>query len=563
MKRFVTLILLLLLWGMASARVIHVPEDFPVIMDAVAVAVDGDTVLLAPGTYSQSVRLTASITLRGESRFTTAILSDSRPAVAVDADSAKIESLSLTGGSAALLFTRGFSTLRDLDISSSRGTGLSSTGSAEVELRDCRIQDSETAFTLERGRLMGEHVSVRRVSRLGILSGGTAELTQSTCILNREGWLLGAGSRVNLNSCAVNGLAGAVALRNPDLLTEQYTDFWQIGSSLPLLPGVDDNEWRDPLFTESIPSWTLTYEGLHGARDTNYVVTSACWTRVELSPEELDSISRPDGQSFQVMDYCFHAPQIDFYRRLPDSIDADRIFAVGLRLTATGGSHDASGPVDIRRIGLRADLVLPDTLWPLCQYTDTLGDTSLVSLVGTFPAGLRGVLDSNRQFQIVLSSLYSSGDWGYGFLKVDNFELFLLGTPDSLQAQPSPLSPLIDSGDPALAYDPDGSPPDRGANPYHHSGWVPTMLPDAEWPIWPNPLWDILSASLPPRPGRIEIRDLLGRPILSESSAGGPFSVNLRQLGPAGLTDGTYFLTWHDSSDRRFIRRFTVMAPRN
>jgi polygalacturonase len=50
-----SLIVVVLTWGKADAATRRVPQDFAAIQTAIVAAQDGDTVLVAPGTYFENI----------------------------------------------------------------------------------------------------------------------------------------------------------------------------------------------------------------------------------------------------------------------------------------------------------------------------------------------------------------------------------------------------------------------------------------------------------------------------------------------------------------------------
>ena len=55
MRYFALVLILLVLVSTLHALTIHVPADEPTIQDGLDVAVGGDTVLVAPGTYVENI----------------------------------------------------------------------------------------------------------------------------------------------------------------------------------------------------------------------------------------------------------------------------------------------------------------------------------------------------------------------------------------------------------------------------------------------------------------------------------------------------------------------------
>jgi predicted outer membrane repeat protein len=85
MRAPVTLAIPVLLGATAEAATIHVPSEVPTISGALAAAVRGDTVLVASGTYRESIRMADGVVLRGESLFDRPVLDAERSGVALTA----------------------------------------------------------------------------------------------------------------------------------------------------------------------------------------------------------------------------------------------------------------------------------------------------------------------------------------------------------------------------------------------------------------------------------------------------------------------------------------------
>lgn len=135
------------LWASAaSAALLRVPEDHPSVAGALAAAANGDTVLLAPGTYLESVTLPSGVTLRGAD--------PSQPAVLDGGGSARV--VTLSQGSA---FTRLEAiTLRNGQAGAGPGGGVRVVGGS-LSLRDVTIASCQASFGGALSLENGAHVT--------------------------------------------------------------------------------------------------------------------------------------------------------------------------------------------------------------------------------------------------------------------------------------------------------------------------------------------------------------------------------------------------------------------
>ena len=116
--------------------------------EAVALALDGDTVLVRPGTYREQVIITRAITLMGDGdRGDIVIEFDASPCLIAERSAARIANLTIRGTgqhshppAAAILVNSGSPSLDRLVLAG--GHGIVIEGRASPAIRGCKIQDS-------------------------------------------------------------------------------------------------------------------------------------------------------------------------------------------------------------------------------------------------------------------------------------------------------------------------------------------------------------------------------------------------------------------------------------
>ncbi|MEM7306272.1 MAG: right-handed parallel beta-helix repeat-containing protein [Planctomycetota bacterium] len=141
------------------AATLHVPADYPTIQAALDAAVDGDVVLVAPGTYAETLDLLGkAVELRSDGGPAATVVAAGGAGSAVvcangETPATRIEGFTFTGGSApsggGLLCVGASPTVRDCvlpdNIAQGSGGGLSVTG-GEPSFTDCVVRGNGATF---------------------------------------------------------------------------------------------------------------------------------------------------------------------------------------------------------------------------------------------------------------------------------------------------------------------------------------------------------------------------------------------------------------------------------
>lgn len=223
--------------------------------DAVARAVDGDSILLRPGTYEVSVLTSKSLTISGGGRSPEeVVLTNSlNPTFAIAGGRTVMENLTIANTSQvdywALSMSRAVLLLRNVNVKSSgRGVrvqgadleasdcefeasaGLSVSGKSRVKLSGVSVVGSVIGITVQDSsadlQLDGSHISGGGGAGLRVSDGAWARVNGTTISGNRYAGIMaasGAEVRVSKSMLTRNGECGAYLEENGKLVLERVT----------------------------------------------------------------------------------------------------------------------------------------------------------------------------------------------------------------------------------------------------------------------------------------------------------------------------------------------------
>lgn len=166
----------------AGAATIEVPADYATIQGAIDAAVDGDEIVVSPGTYAETIDIfdLSDLTLRStDGAATTTIDGGSAGSVIEISDSpgTTIDGFTLTGGS------------------SSEGAGIAIESSSSTTVTDCVVTGNAAAGVGEGGGLRVEGSDAVEISG-STIDGNTAEV---------GGGIYATGSSLEIDTTAITG----------------------------------------------------------------------------------------------------------------------------------------------------------------------------------------------------------------------------------------------------------------------------------------------------------------------------------------------------------------------
>ena len=175
--------------------------DFGTIMDAVGAAADGDTILVRPGTYLESILIDKDITLRGDGDREDIVIrapSDQADrwlpeeertyAIRLQDTDAHVENLTLTGPASALIAHGGSPRIADVavidvgvanrgdDMDPSRFAGLTLVAGSTAEVRDSLFRRSDVAVDGSSVALEDNRLEASMIQLLDTSGGAAASM---------------------------------------------------------------------------------------------------------------------------------------------------------------------------------------------------------------------------------------------------------------------------------------------------------------------------------------------------------------------------------------------------
>ncbi|MGP4111754.1 right-handed parallel beta-helix repeat-containing protein [Streptomyces sp. 4N509B] len=204
------------------------------VAEALAVAVDGDVLVLAPGTYRENLVIEHAVTMRGpeESKDGPARIAPPEGVPLTVRGSATVRCLRIEGQDTAVpavLVEAGSPELAALTVHTSSATGIAVRGGARPTVRGCGVRNaagSGISVADGAGGLF-EECEVAESGQPGVQVQGPAHVRLDRCRIRDAGGaglaVSGEGSAVEATDCGIHGVRGA-GVRLADRATAHLTD---------------------------------------------------------------------------------------------------------------------------------------------------------------------------------------------------------------------------------------------------------------------------------------------------------------------------------------------------
>jgi len=162
MKAIMATMLIFLLFGLssvefgalnvkASSKIIHVPQDYQTIQEAINWASTGDTILVAAGTYNENVVVTETLSIIGEDRSTTIIDgsgSEIEPVVSIKANNVSFSGFTIQNGYVGIMVVSSGNRIVNNTVKDNRREGITLFSDHGNILRHNSMEDNTYNFVV-------------------------------------------------------------------------------------------------------------------------------------------------------------------------------------------------------------------------------------------------------------------------------------------------------------------------------------------------------------------------------------------------------------------------------
>ena len=215
--------------AIALSKELHVPEDFATIQEAIDAAVDGDTIIIAAGTYNETLSTEKNdIALEGAGNDQTIIVGNGSDATLYFrySKSVRIQDLTVKNGYRGVYLKYASCDIKRAIIENNE-IGIAALWNSYVSVEDTQVRTNSLCGiqmrTSSSGYIGQSEVTDNLDIGVQVRNGSSAEIYQSSILRNSGTGLTGErGSSVDIRSSQVsqNGASGMLARINGHLIIE-------------------------------------------------------------------------------------------------------------------------------------------------------------------------------------------------------------------------------------------------------------------------------------------------------------------------------------------------------